>query len=105
MKTAKELKQELKTMCPDCDGSGTIADGIEVMRYGQDEKGQPIEIGTDVEWEPRECGWCYNFDQRLQALCEAFAKEQREKCFENLASKYTTEYVSDLILNAPKPEL
>jgi threonine dehydrogenase-like Zn-dependent dehydrogenase len=101
MKTAKELKQELKTMCPDCDGSGTIADGIEVMRYGQDEKGQPIEIGTDVEWEPRECGWCYNFDQRLQALCEAFAKEQREIC----EKAYIDGGFAEDILNAPKPEL
>jgi hypothetical protein len=105
--TAKELKQEVKAMCPNCDGSGTIANGV--TKYNTDELGNPI--GTYTEWEPEQCEWCYYFDMKLQTYSDQLCKEQRFECakayeFDSIdtdGGMYPT--VQDSIENANMPEL
>lgn len=71
MNKFEELKAELKTMCPNCDGSGTIANGI--TKSQMDMEG--YEIGIYIEWETEQCQWCYNFDLKFDKLIQTAIAE------------------------------
>jgi hypothetical protein len=72
MTKTDELKQELKAMCPNCDGSGTVVKGVEVTRTVCDsETGEPLYQVPDIEYEPEQCEWCYYFDLNLTALIQS----------------------------------
>jgi hypothetical protein len=82
-KTFEEARIDLKSLCPYCDGSGTIANGHTVMKYGQDDNGNAFELGTTIEYEPVQCQWCYEFDLRLTSLLEAWDESKWKPYPEN----------------------
>ena len=107
--TAKEMKEQLKTMCPNCDGSGIIANGVTKSSFGMDERRDCIETGTYIEWEPEQCEWCYHFDKLLNDFCAQLCQEQREICSRQVSGwpdnvKLESEIEED-VLNAKMPEL
>jgi hypothetical protein len=109
--TAKELKTALKAMCPNCDGSGCIPNGVIKSNFSQDEDGNCIEAGTYIEWEQEQCEWCHYFDTKLQDFSEQLCREQREIIIKQVADELYNRYrainteLTNKIETAPMPEL
>ena len=63
------------TVCPNCDGSGSLGVMIKSPQYVTKEMasdaGDPLLEGslyTEEEWEQQECQWCYEKNQIIAEL-------------------------------------
>ncbi len=99
MKKFEELKQELKAMCPNCDGGGTIMNGINIARTVCDqETGEPLYQVPDIDYEASQCQWCYEFDLKLAALLAAYDESKWKTFTEELPE------TGQLIIHISPPE-